>query len=303
MEKSLKKMVVILGPTAVGKSALALNLAKKFGGEIISADSRQIYKGLDIGTGKIKKKEMRGVPHHMLSFLNPNKKYSAEEYRKDAQKALEKIFRKNKVPIICGGTGFYIDTLVYNTSLPEVPPNPKLRKELSKKSLSELNKILKKIDPKRAKSVDIKNPRRIIRAIEIAKALGKVPKLKKEKKYDVLFIGLDMNDQKLKEKIAIRLFARIREGMVREAQRLRRGGLSLKRMEELGLEYRFLAKFLKKEITKEEMIGKLKTEIWRYAKRQRTWFKKNKDIISFDISNKTSVKKIEKTVASFLKKD
>lgn len=315
MKKTLKKIVVVLGPTAVGKSALAVNLAKKFNGEVVSADSRQIYKGLDIGTGKINKKEMRGVPHHMLSFLDPNKKYSAEEYRRDAQKVLEKILKKNKIPIICGGTGFYIDTLVYGTSLPNVPPNPKLRKKLSKKSAVELAEILRKMDPERALEIDAKNPRRLVRAIEIAEALGKVPKIKKRKKYDALLIGLDMPDEKLKEKITIRLFARIGEwkggvfgkagiggGMIGEARKLRKNGLSLKRMEELGLEYRFLAKFLKGEMTRDEMADRLKTEIWRYAKRQRTWFKKNKDIISFDISNEMSAKKIEKAVSSFLKK-
>lgn len=308
MKKTLKKIVVVLGPTAVGKSALAVNLAKKFNGEVVSADSRQIYKSLDIGTGKINMEEMLGVPHHMLSFLDPKKKYSAEEYRRDAQKALENIFKKNKIPIICGGTGFYIDTLIYNTSLPSVTPNLKLRKKLSKKSAGELADILKKMDPERALEIDIKNPRRLIRAIEIAEVLGKVPKIKKSKKYDALLIGLDMSDKKLKEKINIRLLERlpagkagIREGMIGEARKLRRAGLSLKRMEELGLEYRFLAKFLKGEMTRDEMADKLKTEIWRYAKRQRTWFKKNKDIISFDVSNEMSAKKIEKTVSTFLK--
>lgn len=303
------KIIVVLGPTAVGKSSLAVTLAKKFKGEIISADSRQIYKGLDIGTGKIKKSEMKGIPHYMLDVAKPQKIYTASDYKKDAQKAIGKIYEKNKTPIICGGTGFYIDTLIYDTSLPSVPPNTKLRKKLSKKSVEKLTEILRKIDPERALNIDVKNPRRLIRAIEIAEALGKVPKIKKREKYDTLLIGLDMSDEKLKEKITIRLLERlpagkagIREGMIGEAKKLRKQGLSLKRMEELGLEYRFLAKFLKGEMTKEEMTEKLKTEIWKYAKRQRTWFKRNKKIIWFESGKKGLIKEVSNTLEKFLKK-
>ncbi len=164
---SKPKIIVIPGPTASGKSNLAVKLAKKFNGEIISADSRQVYKGLDIGSGKITKKEMRGVPHYLLDVASPKRTFTVSQYQKLAKKALEKILAKNKLPIVCGGTGFYIDALIYNYNLPAIPPQPKLRKQLEQKSTEELFEQLKKIDLKRAENIDKNNRRRIIRALEI----------------------------------------------------------------------------------------------------------------------------------------
>jgi tRNA dimethylallyltransferase len=166
----LPKILVILGQTAVGKSNLAVRLAKKFNGEIISADSRQVYKGLDIGTGKITKKEMGDVPHFLLDVVSPKRKFSVSQYKKLADKAIKHILGKHKTPIIVGGTGFYIQAIVDNLVLPEVKPDLKLRKKLEKKSTEELVKILKKLDSERAREIDTKNPRRLIRAIEIARA-------------------------------------------------------------------------------------------------------------------------------------
>lgn len=308
------KIIVILGPTATGKSDLGVRLAlrlrsgqaKKFAGEIISADSRQVYKGLDIGTGKITKHEMKGISHHLLDVASPKRKFTVADYKKLAEISIQNIVQKNKVPIIVGGTGFYIQALVDDLILPEVPPNESLRKKLEKKNVSELFKILKKLDPERAKDIDAKNPRRLVRAIEIAKYLGKVPKLKKKsEKYDVLFIGIDLPDKVLKERIHKRLIQRISVGMIAEARKLHKNGLGYKRMEELGLEYRYLSRFLKKfargsassphwSAYQEE----LEKEIWQYAKRQRTWFKKDKRIKNF---NPTEIYKIEKEVNKFLK--
>ena len=176
--ESKRKIIVILGPTASGKSALAVKIAKKINGEIISADSRQVYKGLDIGTGKITRKEMGGVPHYCLDVVSPKKIFTVADFKKCAEKAIEKIFAKNKIPIIVGGTGLYIQAVVDNIVLPEVKPNWRLRKELEKKTTEEMFKMLKKLDPERAKNIDAKNPRRLIRAIEITKEIGKMPKLK-----------------------------------------------------------------------------------------------------------------------------
>lgn len=277
------KLLIILGPTATGKSNLAVILAKKFNGEVISADSRQVYKGLNLGTGKITKKEMQGVKHYLLDVVLPKKVFTVSEYQKLASKAIEKIIAKGKLPIICGGTGLYIDSVISGASFPEVPPNLKLRKQLEKKTASELFSILQKADVRRAGEIDKNNPRRLIRAIEIVKALGKVPEIKsKESRYDVLKIGLNLTTEKLKKRISIRLFARIRDGMISEAKRLHKQGLSWKRMEDLGLEYRYQAKYLKGEISKEEMIKQLELAIWHYVKRQMTWFKKDKDIKWFE---------------------
>lgn len=298
--QNLKKLLVVVGPTASGKSDLAVRLAKNFGGEVISADSRQVYKGLDIGTGKITKREMRGIPHYLLGVASPKRVFTVTEYKPLAEKTLGDIWRRGKLPIICGGTGFYIRAVIDNLVIPEAPPDKKLRKKLEKKSTEELFLTLKKLDPRRAKEIDAKNPRRLIRAIEIAKHLGKVPHLEARppNDIDVLGIGIDLPDKILKERIKKRLLARVKHGMIAEAKRLRKQGLSFKRMDELGLEYRFLARYLQNKITREEMVNELEREIWRYAKRQRTWFKKDKRIKWFSVKDHG---KIKKEVGGFLR--
>ncbi len=279
MTTSNPKLIVILGPTAVGKSDYAVQLAKKIGSEIISADSRQVYKGLNIGTGKITKREMRGIKHYLLDVADPRKRFTVIQYVKLAEKAIREITSKGKIPIICGGTGFYIQALVDGIVFPDVPPNNSLRKTLNKKSAHELLAILKKLDPQRYKTIEKKNLRRVIRAIEIASAIGKVPKLTKPTKsagkYDAQFIGLNVSPTELKERIKKRLLKRLKSGMISEARKLHSNGLSWKRMEELGLEYRYLAFYLQGKLTKEQMIEELNTEIWHYAKRQMTWFKRD----------------------------
>jgi len=294
---SKPKLLVILGPTASGKSGLAVALAQKFNGEVISADSRQVYKGLDIGTGKITKKEMGGIPHHLLDVSSPQKTFTVKNFKGLAEKAVEKILAKNKLPIICGGTGFYIQAVVDNISLPEVKPNQGLRKTLEKKSLDELLKTLQKLDPEFAKKIDKNNKRKLIRAIEIAKTLGKIPKIESKPKYQTLEIGIKTDKENLSKKIYERLIKRIDDGMIKEAKNLHKSGLSWKKMDSLGLEYRFLAQFLQNKITKEEMIKKLNTAIWQYSRRQITWFKRDKRIKWFGINQK---KEIEKTILEFL---
>ena len=297
----MKKVIVILGQTATGKSDLAVKIAQKVNGEIISADSRQVYKGLDIGTGKITKKEMKGVPHHLLDVVNPKKRFSVQEYQTSTNLAIRDIVAKGRIPILCGGTGFYIDAVTKGMILPEVPPNKKLRKNLETKSVEMLFTILKKLDKARAKSIDAKNKVRLIRAIEIATVLGKVPKIQEIKpKYNFIKIGLYLPSDKLQEKIKNRLIKRTKSGMLNEAQKLRKIGLPFKRMEELGLEYRYMALHLQGKISKQQMIENLNTEIYQYAKRQMTWFKRDKKIKWFDSSNRAEYKKIEKYITSNL---
>ena len=288
MKKVIKlKVVVILGQTATGKSDLAVKIAKKVGGEVISADSRQVYRGLNLGTGKITKKEMCGVPHFLLDVANAKKKFTVAQYKKLADKKIKEIISRGKIPIICGGTGFYIDAVVNGIIFPEVPPNNKLRKILDKKTASQLFEILKKLDKVRAKNIDSKNKVRLIRAIEITKALGKVPKISVSKpEYNFLKIGLYLPSEILKRKIEKRLLIRIKFGMLKEIKNLHKNGLSWKRMEELGLEYRYVAFYLQNKITKEKMLKKLNSEICKYAKRQMTYFKRDKEIKWFDASKK-----------------
>ncbi len=276
---------MILGPTSSGKSDLAVALAKKYDGEVISADSRQVYKGMDIGTGKVTKKEMAGIPHYLLDVANPKtspnspNSFTVTKYQKLAGQAIKKILAKGKLPILCGGTGLYIQALVDNLVIPEVKPNQKLRKELEKKTVKELAEILKKLDKKRWQEIDQNNPRRLIRAIEIATKLGKVPKLgsktKNQNNYEFIQIGLNPGQEILHTRIHTRLLRRLRTGMLVEVKKLHKQGVSWKRLESFGLEYRHLAYFLQGKITKQEMLDKLEHEINQYAKRQMTWFKRD----------------------------
>lgn len=276
------KVIAIVGPTSSGKTSLSIFLAQKIKGEVISADSRQVYRGLNLGTGKVTKKEMAGIPHHLLDVSNPKKVYNASDFQKAAHTAIETISQKNKVPIIVGGTGFYVDTLLGRMIFPDVAPNEKLRQRLEKKSLEQLMLLLSKKDPARALTVDQHNKRRIIRALEIAQALGVSPQggpaLTHEGAYDVLWIGITLQEEILHKNIRTRLLARIKAGMVEEAIVLHKKGLSYKRMAQLGLEYRFLASLLQGRILKEEFITQLEFASRQYAKRQIRWFKRNTDI-------------------------
>lgn len=274
----LPKIVVVCGPTATGKSDKAVEIALERNGEIISADSRQVYKGLDLGSGKITQEEMRGIIHHLLDVADPKEVFSVSDYVALGKKSIQEILNKNKLPIICGGTGFYIDALIHETDFPEVEPNNELRKELESLSLEQLQEKLLDIDPERYASIDIKNPVRLVRAIEIAEALGKVPAIERKKIYDVEYIYMDFPDEVLKERINKRLVARMEIGMLEEAKKLNKEGLSYERMKQLGLEYRYMAMYLLEEITLKEMIDLLNTKIWQFAKRQRTWFKKYMNI-------------------------
>lgn len=297
------KIIVILGQTATGKSDFAVEVAKKINGEIISADSRQVYKGMDLGTGKVTKKEMGGIPHFMLDVISPkNKTFSASQFQKMANKKIKEILDKKNIPIVCGGTGYYIDSLINSLPFPEVLPNKKLRRELETKDATELFGILKKIDKNRAKNIDAKNKVRLIRAIEIAQELGEVPKLKKTKKeFETIKIGLAFPDNELKRRIYERLIKRIKKGMIKEVEKLHESGVSWKKLESFGLEYRYVSFYLQKKMTKKEMIEKLFSAIWHFAKRQKTWWKKDKEIIWINPSKKQEVCGVLKKVSGFVK--
>jgi len=309
--KSKPKLLVIIGPTASGKSDLAVELAKKFNGEIISADSRQVYRGMDIGTGKVsrdanRKSQMangyyyKGVPHHLLDVASPKRRFTVAQYKKLAQKAIKKILVKGKIPIICGGTGFYIQAVTENLEIPAVKPDLKLRAGLEKKSARELFGQLKKLDSNRAKNIDRYNRRRLIRALEIIYKTGKpvptlvipakagiqksepgfrvTPGMTNTNSFDTLFLGIKKSPQELKTLIAQRLQKRLKQGMIAEVIKLHRQGVSWQRLDDFGLEYRWIAKYLQKRISREVMISRLQKEIEHFAKRQTTWFKRNKKI-------------------------
>jgi tRNA dimethylallyltransferase len=256
-------------------------LAKKFNGEIVSADSRQIYKGMDIGSGKITKKEMAGISHYLLDVANPKNRFSVAQYQKLALKAIKNIRAKNKIPILVGGTGFYIQSIVDGIVVPEVKPDWALREKLGKIALPILVKRLQGLDPVRAGNIDQNNPRRVVRALEVVlKLRGPVPTLSsKESGFDVLQIGITKSTEELKTLINKRLVKRLKNNtMINEVKRLHKNGVSWTRLEEFGLEYRFVAQYLQNKITKQEMIEKIQIESEHYAKRQMTWFKRDRKI-------------------------
>lgn len=295
------KIIVILGQTATGKTDLAISLAQKFNGEVISADSRQIYKGMDLGSGKVTKEEMKNIPHHLLDVKNPNENYSAEEFQKDAFRAIEEILSKNKTPIICGGTGFYIQAVVDNLLFQNVPPNKELRAELEGKSIEELKQVLAAIPQEDGVKTDTENKRRLIRAIELGKHFGKLSCLEtQESKYDFIQLGLKLPEEILDEKIKLRIQKRIEQGMIQEVERLHTEGLSWEKLESFGLEYKYIALHLQNKIeTLEEMIKTLATKTRQYAKRQMTWFKRDERVFWF---SPDEYEKIETTISKYLQK-
>ncbi len=274
--KGKPKIIVIVGPTASGKSGLAIRLAQKFNGEIISADSRQVYRGMNIGTGKVSTRELRLIPHHLINVISPKKEFTAADFKSRANRAIADISVRGKLPIIVGGTGFYIDALVYDLSLPDVPPDKRLRAKLEKQTAEQLFAQLKKLDLRRARTIDRHNKHRLIRALEIIRTIGRVPEISKNSDFDVLWIGLNPKD--LERRIRIRLDQRLRQGMIREVQKLHKSGISYKRFHDFGLEYRWISEYLKGKLSKTEMKNGLGTAIRQYSKRQMTWFKRNKDI-------------------------
>lgn len=288
------KLIAILGPTASGKSALTVKLAKKFNSEVISADSRQVYKGLDLASGKVSKKEMAGILHHCLDVASLRTRYTAAEWKKCAELAIKEIQKKGKLPIVVGGTAFYIRALINKSAIPEVKPNWKLRKQLEKKSVDELFKILKKLDPRRASTIEQKNKRRLIRAMEIVKTTGDpVPLLTRHRMsnqltrhpmsgqfetrndFDVLILGIRRDNNNLERRIENRLKKRLAQGMIKEIKKLHDQGVSWRRLEELGLEPRWIARFLQDKIPKSEMETGIIRDSLKFVRHQMAWWKKD----------------------------
>ncbi|HAT74304.1 MAG: tRNA dimethylallyltransferase [Candidatus Moranbacteria bacterium GW2011_GWF2_36_839] len=296
----MEKIIVILGPTSSGKSEVAIALAQKLNGEIISADSRQIYRGMDVGTGKITKSEQKMAKHYGIDIVSPKTEYNSAKFKKYANKIIKDILARGKLPIICGGTGFWIKALVDNVVYPEVAPDWKLREKLGKKSTEELFKTLQKLDPQRAKNIDAKNPVRLIRAIEICKSIGKVPDTRykiQDTRYKFVQIGIRITKEKLDERIKLRLQKRFSAGMTKEVKKLHfKDKISWKKLESFGLGYSLIPKYLKGEIeSKEELFEQVYLAEKNYAKRQMTWFKKDKRVIWLP-----EYKDIEKEVKKFL---
>ncbi|MBI4135906.1 tRNA (adenosine(37)-N6)-dimethylallyltransferase MiaA [Candidatus Uhrbacteria bacterium] len=292
----MHKLIVIVGPTSSGKTKLAVYLAQKFGGEIVSADSRQVYKGMDIGTGK----ELRvygRVRYHLIDVVSPKNTFTLAQYQKRAYRVIEDILRRGKLPILVGGTGLYVQAVVDGYILPEAPPNHKLRARLAKFTFTQLHAKLKKLDPATYRVIDKNNRRRLERAIEICLATGvqlSKQRAKNPPPYEMLMLGLEVPRAMLHKRIDKRLKARLKQGMVKEVARLHRQGVSWRRLESLGLEYRYISRYLKKlprakssrvwrdrakRETFNEMVRELSQAIKDFSRRQMTWFRREKRIV------------------------
>lgn len=289
---SKPKVIVIGGPTASGKTSLSIELAKRINGEIISSDSMQIYKDMTIGTAKPTVEEMDGIPHHLLDFVSPDERYSVADFKRDAESAIEEILSKKKNPIVVGGTGLYIDSLVYGIEYPNIELDDEYRKKLmqeadTEEGLINLYNKAKKIDPEAIQKISLNDKKRITRILEVYNATGKT-KTEIEKisrmngvKYDYKVFAINMDREKLYDRINLRVDIMLKQGLIDEVENLVKKYSNFPTAMQ-GLGYKEVVEFLNKEISKEEMIDKIKQESRRYAKRQLTWFRKNKEIIWLD---------------------
>lgn len=289
-----EKVIVLCGPTASGKTALSIELAKRINGEIVSCDSMQIYKEMDIGTAKPTIEEMQGIKHYLIDFISPDERYSVADYKKDAKIAIKEILKKGKVPIIVGGTGLYVDSLIYEIEYPNIEFNEEYRQELEEvaeqEGLEKLYQKAKEIDPEAIQKISKNDKKRILRILEIYHATGKnkteqeKESRKKEVEYDYKVYALNWDREKLYERINKRVDIMIEQGLVDEVRWIYHKYNKFPTAMQ-GLGYKEVVEYLNEEISKEEMIEKIKQETRRYAKRQLTWFRKNKQTIWIDAQN------------------
>ncbi len=284
MAEASSKIIAIVGPTASGKTALAIDAALRFDGEIVSADSRQIYRGMDIGTAKPSKEEEARVAHHMIDLKNPDEEYTVAQYKEDAIAAIRSILARGKLPIMTGGTGLYINAVVHNLEIPKAASDPELRakleKEIQERGVEHVFQKLIDLDPEAAYVVDPKNPRRIVRALEVAITTGEpftAQRSKGEPLFNTLMLGLNPPPEMLRARIDRRIDAMMKKGLVREVERLFQTYGEQTSFDAIG--YREIIEFLKGNIPLAEAIAEIKVNTWHYAKRQMTWFRKNKAVL------------------------
>lgn len=293
------KVLNIVGPTSSGKTSLSIALAQQFSGEVISADSRQVYRGLDLCSGKVTPKEMGDVPHHLLNVAGPAETYTVHDFTQAAAIAIADIHRRGNLPIIAGGTFLYTDTLLGRISVPAVPPNDALRNSLAELDTAALAARLQTLDSARYDTIDTHNRVRLIRAIEIATALGSVPtpSTATEPPYRALTLGITIDTDTLRRNIHERLLERLRDGMVAEVEAILAAGVTHDRLETLGLECRYLSRYLRGLLSYDDMVHTLETKIRQFAKRQYTWLKRDSSIQWVD---KTDTDMITTLVSGFL---
>ncbi len=280
----MNKLLVITGPTASGKSGLGIELAKIYGAEIISADSRQVFRGLDIGSGKVTPEETEGVPHHLLDVAQPNDFFSVMDFQKMAYTAADDIISRNVKAFMVGGTGLYVNSVVDGYNIMEKKIDPELRNEVASRTIGELISFLEERNPESLKKLDLKNKRRLERAVERV-LLGYTEEPVNTPRYETLVLGTDWPREMLYERIRQRLDARLEQGMIDEVSGLRADGATDEFLYGLGLEYRYILMYLRNEFESfQAFYDKLFMEIRHLAKEQMTWFRKRKDIVWLDMT-------------------
>ncbi len=286
MMDNMPPLIVVLGPTASGKSSLGITLAQRFHGEIVSADSRQVYRGLDIGTAKVTTEEQALVPHHLLDIVEPNETYTVSQFQHAAFAVIDAILTRQHIPFLVGGSPHYIQSVVDNLEMPQVAPQHALRAQLEQRSLDDLLQELQERDPQSYATIDRNNPRRVIRALEVCIVTGKPFSEQRglaRPLYRSLLLGIQWPREVLYRRIDTRVDERMQQGMVQEVQGLLDVGISHERLEALGLEYRFVARWLRGEFASEEqMVERLKYAIHDFTRRQLTWFRRDKRIVWID---------------------
>ena len=280
---SLPKLIVVLGTTACGKSGLGVELAKRFDGEIVSADSRQVYKGLDLGTGKVTEEEMEGVPHHMLDVVEPNQPYSVADFQVGAYAAVDDILARGKRPFLVGGTGLYVRAVTEGFTFTDARPDPALRAELEGKTTAELYALLREKTGVTLTGGEENNRHRLMRSVEKALS-GRWESPPPCPRYDCLLLGVTYPRTEVCRRIDVRLQARIDAGMIEEVAGLRANGATDEFLEGLGLEYRYILRYLTGQIpTLDGLKDELGRAIKRFAKRQMVWFKRDRDVLWLDM--------------------
>ena len=277
----LPRIVAVVGTNASGKSSLGVRLAQRFGGEIVSADSRQVFRGLDLGSGKISPEEMRGVPHHLLGVCEPNDFFSMADFQALAYRAIDGILARGNVPFLVGGTGLYVASVTEGYQLSDRAPNLRYREELETKTTPELYEMLVSAAP--GVEIDRNNRNRVMRALEKLES-GDTKEPSREAKYRALKLGVSWDRETLKKRIDERLERRMQQGMVDEVRSLMENGATTEFLYKLGLEYRFISQYIHGEFeTEDEMCQQLSLAIKRFAKRQMTWFRRDKEIRWLDM--------------------
>ncbi|MBQ9737126.1 MAG: tRNA (adenosine(37)-N6)-dimethylallyltransferase MiaA [Clostridia bacterium] len=307
-----KRIIAIIGPTASGKTALATKLAKKLSGEVVSCDSMQIYRGMDIGTAKPTEDEMQFVPHHMIDIAEPSQRFSVADFVSAARECIEDILKRGKVPILAGGTGLYVDSVLFNISFPDFNEDPefrlKMQEVLEEEGKEALHMRLFKCDPEAAEKIHPNNTRRVIRALEVCKATGKTftqvsKEARRTPEYDAYVLGIETDRAELYKRIDSRVDVMMENGLLDEVKRLKESGIGRDTTAMQAIGYKELYDYFDRHISLDEAVEKIKQESRRYAKRQMTWFRRNEDIDWVRLDSDENIEKIFERCIDFLKKN